>query len=353
MAAAARAAGVRPVVIDCFGDADTHACAAEVVSLSRHPAGWIRIAHARTVMREVWARYPRASLVWGGGMEGYPRLLGGWAPLGAVLGCPIEAVLRLTNPVQRAALLCELAIPHPEISLLPRAELGWLCKRRGGAGGTHVYRYSPGARFAATHYLQREISGQSYSLAFVATVEAALPLSFNAQLNWQPNSKFPFRYGGAVVTPLPASLTAEVVAYATRIVRRCGLRGLCGMDFIVDAEGAVSVLEVNPRPTATFDLGITPARAFSAHLAACGGTPRPTLVPCTAVRGHLIAYAADAIRIANSLDWPPWTADRPRGGVTVPAAAPLCSITAEGSSEAAVRELLAVRLTALESLFAV
>ena len=310
------------------------------------------MANARTVIREVWARYPRASLVWGGGIEGYPRLLAGWAPLGSVLGCTIEAVLMLTNPARRAALLRELAIPHPEISVLPRTESGWLCKRRGGAGGAHVHRYSPGARLAPTHYLQREISGPSYSLAFVATAEVALPLSFNAQLNWQPNSKFPFRYGGAVVTALPASIMAQVVAYATRIVRRCGLCGLCGMDFIVDAEGAVSVLEINPRPTATFDLGIAPASAFSAHWAACGGTPLPTLTPCTAVRGHLIAYAADAIRIANSLDWPPWTSDRPRGGETVPAAAPLCSITAEGPSEAAVRELLAARLAAIESLFA-
>ena len=162
--------------MDCFGDADTHTYAVEVVALPTHPAGRIRIANARTVIREVWARYPRASLVWGGGIEGYPRLLGGWAPQGLVLGCPIEAVLRLTNPAHRAALLRELVIPHPDISVLPRTESGWLCKRRGGAGGAHVHRYTPGARLAPMHYLQREISGQSYSLAFVANMDAALPL---------------------------------------------------------------------------------------------------------------------------------------------------------------------------------
>lgn len=80
----------------------------------------------------------------------------------------------------------------------------------------------------------------------------------------------------------------EMHETARRMVRRLGLSGLCGFDFLIDGEGAAWLLELNPRATPTCHLpgaeGIDPASALCARL---GGRGKPARRPQAA--GELIA----------------------------------------------------------------
>ena len=83
-----------------------------------------------------------------------------------------------------------------------------------------------------------------------------------------------FRYTGAVtVSEPPVAPAVEDAVQA--LVPALGLVGLCGLDFMLDEDGRYSVLEVNPRPTGTFelyeDLGVEGPGLFQMHLSACEG----------------------------------------------------------------------------------
>jgi uncharacterized protein len=113
-------------------------------------------------------------------------------------------------------------------------------------------------------------------------------------------------------------------------------------------------LEINPRPGATLDL-LDRARPglFQAHVEACSGRLRVPPVQSGPARSSLILYADHAAMPIGAMDWPAWTADRPRAGSTIPAKGPVCTVFAEGSDPSAARrsaELRGAKL--LERLYA-
>lgn len=356
LAAAAREAGVIPLVIDRFGDTDTCA-AAGAVRIVAGGGGSLCENEVRTQVAEWRVQFPGAPVVWGGGMEAQVDLLASLACDGALLGSDLAALRILRCPDRLARELAVLRVPMPAIAQRAQLEHGWLRKRCAAAGGWHVQPYTPGTGLAADEYLQRAVSGQSYSYTFLIT-DSILTLSFNQMLNLQPCATWPFRYGGAVAgAQLPVSVRTACAAFAKRIARHFGWRGLCGFDFVYDGSD-LAVVDLNPRPTATFGLAYTAASAFSAHLAACRRMPLPPLVAHPDVRGHLVCYATDAIQIPHALDslagsgWPSWTADRPRAGSFVPAGAPVCSIEAATGEVTDTIALLKVRLAAWSQWFA-
>src|SRR5207342_2359036 len=77
-------------------------------------------------------------------------------------------------------------------------------------------------------------------------------LGFNAQSIAAIGSA-PYCYVGASTCAVPSALASAMQARLDRLVRVTGLRGLNGLDFMLDG-AEVCALEVNPRPTATFEL---------------------------------------------------------------------------------------------------
>jgi uncharacterized protein len=109
---------------------------------------------------------------------------------------------------------------------------------------------------------------------------------------------------------------------------------------------------VNPRPTATFDLSLPAASAFSAHVTA-GAALSPSSERVAGARGHVVVYAPHPIQIPKSLNWPDWCADRPSTGDSIPDGAPVCTLIAEAASASAVEALLHQRLAWLWQLLAI
>jgi uncharacterized protein len=347
LGAAAVAAGYRPIVADGFGDEDTRELAHDYYPLD--PGGLDEQA-AEVLSATMGGK--DVPVIWGGGLEGCLGFLRRLADRALLLGSDLDGVAKLIDPVARAAYLGELQIPHPPQAYASRFESDWLVKTRGGAGGQHVQAYTPRTPLAAGQYLQKKIDGASYSLCFLATRYGVHPLGFNTHVNLQATSSAPYRYGGAIAGALlsPATKTT-CVDYANALAAAFGLRGLCGFDFI--CEGSLAqVVDINPRPPATFDLLIDPAGAFAAHIAACRGEPLVPPTPHVPPRGHLVCYAPHPIHVPKSLNWPAWTADRPPRGAEIPTGAPVCSVYAEGAGRPAIEALLSSRLVALWQLLA-
>jgi predicted ATP-grasp superfamily ATP-dependent carboligase len=331
LAAAAQRAGYAPLVADMFGDADTVALAAAHQgvpgTLARPPAtkAWLG-----ALERLASGRRP-VGVVYGGGLERRPALLGALARY-HLLGNPPATVARLKDPFVFATLCSACGVPHPAVTRTPDDEGPWLQKRAGGAGGGHVRPARGPVR--PPFYLQRQVAGRPVAALLLGNGRRTMVLGFSEQ--WTaPAPHAPFRYGGAA---RPAALTgAQAAALEDAAVRVAGAAGLIGLgsaDFLVRPDG-FDLLEINPRPGASLDV-FAAAPVFALHLAACEGRLPEFPPPLPGATAACVVYAPRRLTVPEGFRWPDWTADRQRAG-PVASAAPLCTVLAEGASVAAAR----------------
>lgn len=355
----------RPVLaIDLFGDVDTRAAARAVAVVAGSLDDGPELAAVLAAGDRLAAAHGEpAGLVVGSGFEHRPAAL---AELGArwpLLGCPPQAVAAVKHPARLAALCAALSIPHPEIAATPPADPdGWLAKRAGGSGGGHVTPATAdafaasagtGAPAPADRTFQRRVDGRAMSATMLCDGDGARLVGFCAAA-FAPTPTAPYRFGGlAGPVAIDVDLSAEITAAADRLARATGLRGLVGLDLVVDGT-RWWLIEVNPRPTAALDVldrGTPPLLAL--HLAACetapasvgrsaAGAAAPAWMPPATVAATALVYAPrDGVTVAA--DWPDWVADRPRPGTPVPAGAPVCTVRADGDDADARTALLETR----------
>ncbi len=410
LAQAARRAGLRPFVLDLFGDEDTHSIAEAHRSLPGRFGEGKR--GARGVLSGLDALADLAGgrtlgVVLGSGFEGAPALMAKIAERHRLIGAAPETVATLKDPPRFAALCANLAIPHPAIRLpfgekpiphphpevpapaglegalqgsqrelersfeaRPRlapqdegvggrgphdeADAGWLLKRIGGSGGSHI-RLAASKAVPPGHYAQAFVAGRAVSLNFLADGRDIAVLAFTAQWS-KPSALRPFRFAGAIAPGrnepdiLPVALRNEVIEAVARIVAKTGLRGLASADLLV--EGAQWwLLEINPRPGATLDvLDRRPTPLLASHIeASLGRLPHIEPAPGDAA-GTEICYAARRYACIKALDWPDFSRDRPRAGTRVAKDAPLCTVTATGRNVQGVKNTLRERVRIIDAL---
>ena len=351
LAAAARAAGYRALVADVCGDLDTLNLATCWAALPTRPGLCLDAAGLLTVLRQFCARAPHAAVVWGSGFEGRAALLLKMAQQRPLLGTGVAALRVLWDPAQLHQQLCALGIPTPALrrDRVP-ARGRWVAKRVGESGGGHVHWARAGTTLGHLRFAQAYVAGRSLSVALVAGTAEVAVLGFCEHLFW-PSATQPFRYGGAIaLRDLPPTVTQTISAALARLCPALGLVGLCGVDFVLDARERCWLIEINPRPTATFDLLAHPGDVFRAHLAASNGQRLPAIRALRALRAQAVYYAASAILIPDSLDWPVWIADRPQAGSTLQSGAPVCTVRASGATPAATQRCLQRRLDRLAEL---
>jgi len=330
LAQAARRAGLRVDAMDCFADTDTVASTHASWRLAGDARGF-DLAALRRCLAAYARDFPERTLVIGSGFEHCPgfltELLQGWR----VLGNRDECVQALKDWRAFFALLERLAIPYPPVTTGP-AGPGWLRKAGPGAGGWQVRDALDAVHgLAADEYFQRWQPGRVLSAVFLADGREARILGCSEQIQSRVGA-CPCVYAGAVSLPAVAQVWIGTIAdWAGRLTAATGLRGLCGLDFILDPQGQPWLLEVNPRPPATFELHDPPGRAlFAAHLQACRGSlPRlpPRTSPCHA---HAVLYARQPVTIPADFHWPEWAADLPAPGTTIRQGQPVCSVQARG-----------------------
>jgi predicted ATP-grasp superfamily ATP-dependent carboligase len=347
LAASARRAGYVPLVADFFGDEDTLALAQAHVRLDTSIArGMVADELIDALGTLAAARHP-AGTVCGTGFEDRPEILARVAERWRLLGNSAETVARIKDPLAFAALCRGCAIPHPQTSLSPPDDgRGWVAKRRGGAGGTHV-RCAETTGNEQADYFQRRVDGTPVSALILADGRRTMVLGFSAQ--WSaPSPTRPFRYGGAV---RPAALTPELAAAMSaaiaRLVAAVPLVGLNSADFLIE-ENSFWLLEINPRPGATLDI-FEPADTslFALHMAAIRGALPERAPLLSGAAAAATVYAPHHIPSVPAIDWPHWAADRQNAGTSVSAGEPICTVVAHAPEAVAAKALVEERAAAI------
>lgn len=339
LAQSARRAGFVPLVADGFGDEDTRAAAGDIEVLPEMTARGpgprsLTAALDRLVAR---AARPPVGLVLGAGFEDAPVLVSSLDARYRLLGCGADTIRRAKDPIALAELLKERGIAHPEVRLAaPSDGGGWLSKRTGGTGGTHIRR--AGARTAARpgRYFQREVAGTPVSaLGIVGGSDCAF--AFSRQ--WTaPTRRHPFRYGGATGSlDLDPDLEARMIEAGLELARELALVGLVSLDFIVTGDATPVLIEINPRPGATLDVfDDATGTLFLAHVEAGLGSaslaPHFSAWAPPVARAAAYLYADRAALDVPDVAWPDWARDRPAAGRSIGAHEPIATVVAEGQS---------------------
>jgi uncharacterized protein len=348
LAASARRAGLVPLVADCFGDDDTLALAHAHVRLRWGAARGIDAAELLEALQRLAARHRPLGIVYGTGFEDRPKLLERVARRWRLLGNAPETVVRLKHPGSFAALCRECAVPHPQTRIDRPADMtGWLAKRAGGAGGTHVRAPTRRKQGRGTSYYQRSVSGSPVSALVLGNGRAAIVLGFSEQ--WaSPGQGRPFRYGGAVrPASLPSGLSADLTGVVERLASTLPLIGLNSFDFLV-ADAAFWLLEINPRPGATLDI-FEPSEGslFALHVAACEGALPEQALNLPGAVAACIVYADRDVGSVPAMDWPAWAADRQSAASSVRTGDPFCTVFARASTAAEAGQLVKQRAAAI------
>lgn len=350
---AARRTGLPACAVDAFGDVDT---LAQVERWHRCALAADGGLDAESVMDAIVGFGPEpATIVLGSGLESRPDLIAQIETRHTLVG-NAATVWRLAHDPRRwSALALSLGLPCPAMRWAPpAAAAGWLRKRAGSSGGQHVLPASAEVNVADEGwYFQRRIEGETYSLLFLADGQNMLDIGFNRLLAAPPEAGLPWAWAGAV---RPAELDAGVrlpVLHAAQVLTQAfGLRGLNGLDFVVQGENWF-LLELNPRPTATLDLwdvGPMPP-LLDLHFRACAGQLPAALPPLTGARALAVAYAGAPVQLPVDAVWPEACRDRPRGGVQIQAGEPLCTLHAcAATAPVAVERVLASRRSLLRDL---
>jgi predicted ATP-grasp superfamily ATP-dependent carboligase len=362
LAASARRAGFVPLVADFFADADTGQIAHSCYKLDDLKRGfrWKALVPALEALAEA-APSPLLGVVYGSGFEDRPTLLARIAERWPLLGNGPSVVERVKSPEMFFTELARLGIPHPRTVMDPAAAgSGWLAKRQGGAGGSHVVTSHVVTSHAASAgtsrrrsikgrtYFQEKLEGRPVSALFASTGTSAQVLGFSEQ--WAaPTARAKWRYGGAA---RPAELSPDLEARLTHSVERVAesfdLKGLGSADFLVNGED-FRLLEINPRPGATLDIFDSEAEPLlRIHLEAVLENRLPTaLRNLPAATAAAIVYATEPINVSQTMIWPDWTFDRPRIGERIDKDRPICTVWARSRTKVEARRLVDERIESI------
>lgn len=349
---------MRPLVVDAFGDLDTHAAAEDIRVIDGAMATGFRtkpVIAALTQLSQAAGSKP-LGLVLGSGFEDKPRLVAALASRFRLLGSSAETLSACKDPAKFFSLLDGLGVLHPETHIAPPVDArGWISKRIGGSGGRHIRDCSEHPQRRPRRYFQKKLSGTRYSVGALLAPDqsrADSRSSFAVTKQWTaPALQMPYRFGGCVSMPdIDEALSQSLIAFANRVAARLNLVGMASFDFLV--EGNVPyLLEVNPRPGASLDvLDDAAGNMFAGHVAACNRTdihaPQTDRTP----KAMAILHADRGPITLGDLPWPGWSADRGAAGTFVPQGAPLASVFAEAPTADAAEALARTRLAELEDL---
>jgi uncharacterized protein len=371
LAEAAHGGGYQPVALDLFGDADTRRVATSWLPIG-DPARLRIDGEALLSALRYLRREGAVGWIAGAGFEAQPELLAAAAQLLPLLGNLPQVVARVRDPAQFFGRLAALGIAHPETRFVrPPSPLGWLRKNAASSGGWDVWPLpevdaaalepiGPAQDVATSVYYQRMATGTPMSALFLADGRRARLLGVNRQIVRRLGAR-PYLFRGCI-GPLPVApgLRRRLEEMLDALSANFGLRGLNGLDFLLDGEDC-AVLEINARPPASIALygDALPGGLLRAHLAASLEGQLPAVGDEIAVGsarpcGFEVVYARQRCRIsvgvADAWAQLAWCHDLPAPGTTVGRGEPLCSVSAVGSKETEGLALLQQRRRQISSL---
>ncbi len=198
--------------------------------------------------------FENSGIVYGPGFENDIFALNKLGDVGRVYGCSVESVRKSRDPetLGRAARSWNFKYPAIRYEKNESMENGkWLAKTFSGMGGVGVQfvdkDYEPDEGGV---YYQAHVDGLASSAIVVSNGSDASVLGIMTQIIGDETfGGDGFRYVGNIFPhPFAKESTAQVTAIADSLTLELDLKGLWGFDFIYNGE--VTLVEVNPRPTA-------------------------------------------------------------------------------------------------------
>ena len=338
------------MAIDHYGDADTRAHAEQVRVVPGHQESFQQPA----LLDACKALAPAGSipLVYGSGIDSKPELLDTLAGAYRVIGNPpsIQRVFR--DPPSFFKLLDACGIPYPEARYRrPADPRNWLIKSGCSEGGKCV-RFCAQEQAGPHEYYQRRIQGTVHSALFLAGGGEAIVVGIS-DLWMLGHGDRPFLFVGAITaSDQTQAWRSQLETWIARLVQATNLKGLNCMDFMIDRQGGLHVLEINARPSATMALYESDFRCglLASHIRAVqyGCLELPTAQGMT--RAFRVVFANRRTPVAPGIDWPCWVADRPSAGTVIEVGQPLCTIQAESRSRDEVKTLIQQRSAWLQDI---
>ncbi len=351
LAASARRGGFDVVALDVFGDRDTRALAQRWEGIGAARGIGFDAGRLLAALRRLAAQRGVLGWVAGSGFEARPELLRQGAAILPLIGNLPETVARVRAPAAFYDTLRRLGVDTPPTRPdPPPAPAGWLYKDAHASGGWHVRAAGEApAMLPAGGYFQREVAGVPMSLLVLGDGRCWRLVGLARQIVG-PLGRRPYVYrGGIGPVGVPPAARARLRRMLDVLVPEFGLRGLNGIDFMLQGE-RVLLLELNPRPTASLALfdEHTAGGLLRAHVEVCRDGALPDLAEATAaggVRGSEVVFATRAGEITPALaDWlaaRPDCRDLPWAGTAHATGDPVCTVVAAGASPAAVAVSLA------------
>lgn len=347
-------AGLIPVCLDLFGDADLRLLAERVGLISDYPMS-IPADLARLVDSGLPGQL--AGWMYTGGLENHPEIV---AAIAGIVGEDVpcwsampDVLAKVRDPFWLQATIRATA-GFGELACLrrPTESMGdgrWLIKSLKSAGGLNTRYWQPDATMGEDDYLQKYCDGKSFSVVAyrdgerMVPVGAAVPIAVPSETM---SKERPFLYMGSVApVGLPQMVEITVDAILGGIARESGLQGVIGADFVWNNEG-VWLLEINPRYTASMELYELATGCSvldyvdgwkDCPLTECRERDRPRVV------AKRIVYAQRDIELTQLLGgglpspmeslWDvPLLADVPQVPCFLPAGSPVCTVYGTGES---------------------
>ncbi|MCE9589357.1 MAG: ATP-grasp domain-containing protein [Planctomycetes bacterium] len=363
-------AGWSPHCVDLFADRDL----AAIAPVRRCPLDQYPDAIPKLV-----ADLPAGPVLLVGAMENHLEVVEQLAEHRPMLGSSIDTMRAARDPFRSAGMTAIPGVrPCKALATTPtdRNTAGdhtWLVKLRRGAGGRGIHRWND-QPIDEHHYLQEFIDGPSIAAIFVADESSCRLVGVTRQLVGLAGfAARPFHYCGSIgPISLPLALDTALQNLGDALTRTHGLRGVFGVDAILDPQNNIRPVEVNPRYTASVEIleragapsplvgeggesasrvrGGSPATMPSVlagdPLTIPDATPHPprargTLSPKgegKTLHGKAVLFAHNATAAPDFYRWftPDEIADVPAIGEPIPAGHPVCTVFASGADESSV-----------------
>lgn len=381
LAQAAAQLGVACTVADCFGDADTRDYALAWHDIFDANSSGLQMSKAKLMRAfqscaQTLEPGQQLVVITATGFESQLELLAALEDCAdaAHARCAFNraAVMKTVIDPEVFFAACDaLHIAHPvTLTTPPQAahDAAWLIKQRGGHGAAHVRNYTTHASHASLArayekpseqaYYQQYINGCEHSLLAINNNLATVWLGLNGQCIEQ-TAEGSRRYRGAISQTMSNAMNdvktlpdwaSELMTRLRGLCERLNVRGLFSADVIVKDDVAY-LLEINARPTATFELH-DGARALLEHLKAFGitifsETSSLSGMPKKSFAGHRYVFAKRDLIVSHALNAKLLTqglkapiTDWPITGSRIEQGMPLCNLHAQGEAALQVKQTL-------------
>ncbi len=300
-------------------------------------------------------------VLWVQPLENYVGVLEAIAFERPLVGSSPQAVRGVRDPLALSSLPPHKGLRYPKVrsgaSLMTRAGQmltallggkGYLVKPREGYGGRGVSFWTAPQRVGRDAYLQQYIKGMPMSAVYVADGWSAHLIGATEHIIGDPAfGADGFRYVGNIGPVQPGDTLRQALMHlGVVLTQRFDLRGVFGVDGVMDFAGNFWPVEVNPRYTNSVEV-LERATGISVLESVLGlsdsATRKARTVPqgATSVCGQAYVCATSRVTVSAAMaEMGTFVVDVAPPGTVVEVGEPICTVQAEGRTrDACMAEL--------------